>query len=136
MLILARYFVKHYARELNRPVDEGTVFDSFAEHAMARFSWPGNIRQLDNHIKKAMVLFDGPKITASDLDLETSEDPKDPEAVLPLSDARDLWQRKYINSVLAKFDGNRTRTAKALGVDPRTIFRHLEKEREQGAGES
>lgn len=133
VLLLARYFVKLYAGEFNRDVDETTIFDTFAEHALSRFSWPGNIRQLDNHIKKALVLFDGPKITAKDLDLDldTTVDATDPEAVLPLSDARDLWQRKYINSVLGRYNGNRTRTARALGVDPRTIFRHLEKEKER-----
>ncbi len=131
VLLLARYFIKLYAAEFNRDVDEATILDSFAEHALSSFSWPGNIRQLDNHIKKAMVLFDGPKITAKDLDLETAVDSTDPEAVLPLSDARDLWQRKYINSILSRYDGNRTRTARALGVDPRTIFRHLEKEKER-----
>ena len=77
------------------------------------------------------MLFDGPKITAMDLDLQATAGSEDPEAVLPLTDARDLWQRKYINSVLARYDGNRTRTARALGVDPRTIFRHLEKEKER-----
>ncbi len=135
VLLLARYFVKLYAEEFSRDVDEATIFDSFAEHALASFSWPGNIRQLDNHIKKAMVLFDGPKITAKDLDLQATVGSEDPEAVLALTDARELWQRKYINSVLARYDGNRTRTARALGVDPRTIFRHLEKEKEREQSE-
>jgi DNA-binding NtrC family response regulator len=51
-----------------------------------------------------------------------------PEQILPLAEARELWQRDYINHVLALNSGNRTKTARDLGVDPRTIFRHLEKE--------
>ena len=51
-----------------------------------------------------------------------------PGAYMPLADARDRWQREYINRVLALNGGNRTKTARDLGVDPRTIFRHLEKE--------
>ena len=51
-----------------------------------------------------------------------------PEQILPLTEARELWQRDYINHVLALNAGNRTKTARDLGVDPRTIFRHLEKE--------
>jgi transcriptional regulator with GAF, ATPase, and Fis domain len=49
-------------------------------------------------------------------------------AILPLSDAKDKFQREYINQVLELNNGNRTKTARDLGVDPRTIFRHLEKE--------
>jgi len=48
--------------------------------------------------------------------------------ILPLADAKERFQREYINEVLALNNGNRTKTARDLGVDPRTIFRHLEKE--------
>ena len=55
-------------------------------------------------------------------------------AILPLADAKDKFQREYINQVLELNNGNRTKTARDLGVDPRTIFRHLEKE-DDGGGE-
>jgi DNA-binding NtrC family response regulator len=45
-----------------------------------------------------------------------------------LAEAKDKFQRDYINEILAVNAGNRTKTARDLGVDPRTIFRHLEKE--------
>jgi transcriptional regulator with PAS, ATPase and Fis domain len=47
--------------------------------------------------------------------------------VLPLAQAKEEFQKRYINEVLDRNAGNRTKTAKDLGVDPRTIFRHLEK---------
>ena len=81
-------------------------------------------------MKKALVLADGPKIGAADLDLDApAEAASVEESIIPLSEARDRWQRAYINKVLALNDGNRTKTARDLGVDPRTIFRHLEKEK-------
>ena len=49
-------------------------------------------------------------------------------AILTLAEAKDKFQRDYINEILAINAGNRTKTARDLGVDPRTIFRHLEKE--------
>jgi DNA-binding NtrC family response regulator len=49
---------------------------------------------------------------------------------LPLAQAKEEFQRQYINEVLAQNSGNRTKTARDLGVDPRTIFRHLEREDE------
>ena len=59
-------------------------------------------------------------------DMELSD--KDLEPVVPLSQAKEEFQSNYINEVLARNNGNRTKTAQDLGVDPRTIFRHLERE--------
>jgi len=56
------------------------------------------------------------------------------QGVLPLAEAKEKFQRDYINEVLERNLGNRTRTARDLGVDPRTIFRHLEKEPGEGEG--
>ena len=78
-----------------------------------------------NRLKKAVVFCEGAIIRPEDLDLgeENLED------IVPLSEAREIWQRDYINRALALNDGNRTKTAKALDVDPRTVFRHLERDR-------
>ena len=139
VLLIARYFVTRYAREYGSKIDPAHPFDASAERCLQRFAWPGNIRQLENHVKKALVLADGPALTARDLDLEIDVpgqpgpvEISTPEQILPLADARDLWQRDYINRVLALNAGNRTKTARDLGVDPRTIFRHLEKEQDKG----
>jgi transcriptional regulator with GAF, ATPase, and Fis domain len=129
VLLIARYLVKRYAKEYGRDIDPTRAFAASAHHAMMKFAWPGNIRQLENHIKKALVLAEGPQITAKDLDLEAPEGAKnDDQLILSLTEAREAWQREYINRVLALNGGNRTKTARDLGVDPRTIFRHLEKE--------
>jgi len=139
VLLIARYFVTRYAREYGSKIDPAHPCDASAERCLQRFSWPGNIRQLENRVKKALVLADGPALTARDLDLEIDVpgqpgpvEISTPEQILPLADARDLWQRDYINRVLALNAGNRTKTARDLGVDPRTIFRHLEKEQDKG----
>ncbi|MCB9566257.1 MAG: sigma 54-interacting transcriptional regulator [Myxococcales bacterium] len=140
VILIARYLVGRYGKEFGRELDPSKAFDPSALKALLRFSWPGNIRQLENHIKKALVLADGPTLTARDLDLAIEVPSQDPsgasivevsdlgDEILPLTEARDLWQRSYINRVLALNNGNRTKTARDLGVDPRTIFRHLEKE--------
>jgi transcriptional regulator with PAS, ATPase and Fis domain len=47
--------------------------------------------------------------------------------VLPLAEAIEAFRNRYINETLDRNAGNRTKTAKELDVDPRTIFRHLEK---------
>ena len=124
IILLARFFVSRYAPEI---LGKGTEVGLSREalRALRRWRWPGNIRELENRIKKAIVFCDNRVITPENLDLiEEGE-----EKILPLADAREVWQREYINKILALNDGNRTKTARDLDVDPRTIFRHLERER-------
>ncbi|MCB9736154.1 MAG: sigma 54-interacting transcriptional regulator [Deltaproteobacteria bacterium] len=123
IVLIARYFLVRYGREI---AGRACTLSQEAIRALKRWRWPGNIRELDNRVKKAVVFSDNGVITPQDLDL--GENALEP--ILPLADAREVWQRDYINRVLALNDGNRTQTARDLDVDPRTIFRHLEKERE------
>jgi transcriptional regulator with GAF, ATPase, and Fis domain len=119
--VIAKYLLNRYAQEFG-----GTV-KGFAPNtaiAIKKFPWPGNIRQLENHIKKACVLADKALLGPEDIGLTADVLP----AILPLADAKEKFQREYINQVLELNNGNRTKTARDLGVDPRTIFRHLEKE--------
>ncbi len=122
VLTLARFFLQQYAKEYASRV---RGFAPGAVLALRRYPWPGNVRELENRVKKAVVLADKGLISAGDLDL--AADLLAP--VVPLQQAKDEFQRRYINEVLARNGGNRTKTAKELGVDPRTIFRHLESER-------
>jgi transcriptional regulator with GAF, ATPase, and Fis domain len=121
IVVLARYMVGRYAPEYGGKV-RGLTPNAVA--AIKRHRWPGNIRELENRIKKAVVLSDKVLLGPEDLDLL----PDDLPPVLPLAEAKDQFQRDYINEVLVLNNGNRTKTARDLGVDPRTIFRHLEKE--------
>jgi transcriptional regulator with GAF, ATPase, and Fis domain len=119
-IVIAKYFVQKYAKEFGAKV---RGFTPGALVAMRKYAWPGNIRELENRVKKAVVLADRALVSAEDLDLR----PEVLEPILPLSHAKEEFQKRYINEVLERNGGNRTKTAKDLGVDPRTIFRHLEK---------
>jgi transcriptional regulator with GAF, ATPase, and Fis domain len=123
ILVVARYLLARYAPEYGNRVKG---FSPNAIVAMRKYRWPGNIREMENRLKKAIVLADKALLGPEDLDLKAEDLPP----ILPLSDAKDKFQRDYINEVLALNNGNRTKTARDLGVDPRTIFRHLEKEGE------
>jgi transcriptional regulator with GAF, ATPase, and Fis domain len=130
IVVLARYMVGRYAPEYGDK--DGAKVRGLTPNAIAaikRHRWPGNIRELENRIKKAVVLSDKALLGPEDLDLS----PDDLPPILPLADAKEKFQREYINEVLALNGGNRTKTARDLGVDPRTIFRHLEKE--EGGGD-
>ena len=121
IVILAKYLLKKYAAEFDAKVNG---FTPKALEAMRNYDWPGNVRQLENRIKKAIVLADKTLIGSDDLDLGAGQQ----RAVVPLTQAREDFTRSYILEVLERNGGNRTRTARDLGVDPRTVFRYLERE--------
>lgn len=124
VLLIAQHLLERYAKELNMP---SKVLSAEAITAIRKYSWPGNIRQLENRLKKGLILSEKNVITANDIDLI----PEVLREVIPLADAKEDFQRRYINEILELNSGNRTKTARDLGVDPRTIFRHLEKENER-----
>jgi transcriptional regulator with GAF, ATPase, and Fis domain len=121
IVVLARYLLSHHAAELQSKVKG---FSPSALSAMKRHGWPGNIREMENRIKKAVVLSDKAMLGAEDMGLGSGDLP----TILSLADAKEKFQRDYINEILALNSGNRTQTARDLDVDPRTVFRHLEKD--------
>ncbi len=108
VVVLAKFFLHKCTRELNSKV---RAFTPAAIIAMKKYAWPGNVRELENRIKKAVVLTDRPLIGAEDLDLK----PENLGPILPLAQAKEEIQKRYINEVLEQNNGNRTN------------FRHLEK---------
>ena len=123
IMVIAKYLLSKFSEEFNAKV---RGFSPNAAIGIKKYDWPGNIRQLENHIKKAVVLGDKSLLSPEDLDLTADQLPP----ILPLALAKEEFQRTYINEVLDRNNGNRTKTARDLGVDPRTIFRHLEREEE------
>ncbi|MCC6646358.1 MAG: sigma 54-interacting transcriptional regulator [Polyangiaceae bacterium] len=121
VIIIAKTLLSKFADELASQV---RGFAPQALGAIRKYGWPGNIRELENRIKKALVLCDSTLLTADDLEL--GEQAMAP--ILPLEKAKEDFQRRYVLEALEKNQGNRTQTARDLGVDPRTIFRYLEKE--------
>ncbi len=121
VFIIAKALLSKYADEMNSSV-RGYAPQTL--QAIKKYHWPGNIRQLENRIKKALVLCDQSLLSPEDLDLG----PEAQEAIMPLEKAKEDFQRRYVLEVLERNNGNRTQTARDLGVDPRTIFRYLEKE--------
>jgi transcriptional regulator with GAF, ATPase, and Fis domain len=121
VLIIAKALLSKYADELHSQVQG---FTPQALAAIKKSAWPGNIRQLENRLKKALVLCERKLLDVDDLELgAASEAP-----ILPLEKAKEEFQRRYVLEVLERNNGNRTQTARDLGVDPRTIFRYLERE--------
>jgi two-component system NtrC family response regulator len=94
-------------------------FSPGALTAIARYEWPGNIRELENRIKRAVVLGRGSRITAVDLDIGVATEE---EATASLKDVRRKAEVDAIAKALAACNYNVSRTAKSLGVSRPTLY--------------
>ena len=122
VVLIAKYLIQSIADDLGMAPKE---LGAEATAALKKYAWPGNIRQLENRLKKALLLANSSILTPEDLDLmpEVLDD-----RPVGLAEAKERFARRYILEALERHGDNRTQTAKELGVDPRTIFRYLEKE--------
>lgn len=122
VLVMANYYINKnallYDKQLAGLSEDG-------QNAILNYSWPGNIRQLENKVRRAVIMATGSHVSAADLGMDGSEC----EVVTPLSTAVEQFRQKYIQEALERNAGNRTKAAHELKVDPRTIFRYLEGEK-------
>ena len=120
LFLFADLFIHHANEELNRTV-EG--FDSDAAELLASHSWPGNLRELNNVVKRAVLLTRGNKITTAELTQAMGQIRTD--NVLQLHD--EDTERQRIITALQQTNGNKTKAARLLGVDRKTIYNKIEK---------
>jgi transcriptional regulator with PAS, ATPase and Fis domain len=118
--ILVEFFVKRLERAAggrNVGVSGGAV------DALCSFGWPGNVRELEHVIERAYVLSDGDLIDEEDLPERLRKAEKIPlsEGLAPLEEI----EKRYIAKVLKETGGNRTRAAKILGIDRKTLYRKV-----------
>ena len=120
LFLFADLFSRHANEELNRNV-EG--FDSGAAEMLASHSWPGNLRELNNVVKRAVLLTRGSQITTAELTLAMGQIRTD--NVLQLHD--EDTERQRIITALQQTNGNKAKAARLLGVDRKTIYNKIEK---------
>ena len=95
---------------------------SFSQDALAAIEihpWPGNVREMENCIKRAVIMAEGPIITAEDLGLQTSPGPAEP---INLRQIRDKAEYDALMKALARVNGNVVKAAELLGVSRPTIY--------------
>lgn len=106
---LVAYFLKKYSQGTSRTISEPAL------HRLLHFSWPGNVRQLENEVRR-MVVLGGEELTAADLSQEVLSDSRDLPQARTLRDKVDLLERHLVLEALEQAQGNRTRAAENLGL--------------------
>ncbi|WP_334188782.1 PEP-CTERM-box response regulator transcription factor [Noviherbaspirillum sp.] len=114
--LLAHHFRRKFGSQEGRPI---LGFSDDALNAIANHSWPGNVREMENCMKRAIIMADGPQITAEDLGLSGTADDDEP---LNLRQVRDDACHKALIRALAKVDGNIVKAAELLGISRPTIY--------------
>ena len=101
-------------------------FTKEALSAIEGHDWPGNVRELKNRIKRAVIMADGKKITAEDLELKSSEENSDSSS-FDLREVREAAERKVITKALNHTKGKVSPAAELLGVSRPTLYDLMQK---------
>ena len=119
VILLAEHMATVFAKELKTP---NKKFSKGAVDAIRKYSWPGNIRELQNRVKRAIVLAAGHSIKVEDLELDASHTQIGVVAPASLKGAREAAEREVLAEALRKNNGNISKTAKSLGVSRPTLY--------------
>jgi two-component system NtrC family response regulator len=120
--LLAKAFLRRNAQALKRKLR----FSPAALEAIVKYSWPGNIRELENKVHRAVIMAVGRIIEPADLELNVAGTL---EALPTLREARDQSERKLLVDALVRSQGNISRAAQALGISRPTFHDMLAKHR-------
>ena len=122
ILPLSRKFLERYAAKYQKPI---TGFDAAAEHELVEHAWPGNIRELQHAVEKAVILSDGGPITPETLLLRPAAaavQTADPgEATL------EQMERTMIAQAMVRHGGNLSAVAQQLGITRQTLYNKIKR---------
>ena len=114
--LLAHAFMHKFSRQEGRAL---LRFKQDALDAIEAYPWPGNVREMENYIKRAVIMAEGTQIGAEDLSLKAALVELEP---VNLRQVRDEAERKAIIKVLSRVDGNIIKAAELLGVSRPTLY--------------
>ncbi|MBI1285448.1 MAG: PEP-CTERM-box response regulator transcription factor [Thiobacillus sp.] len=115
-VLLAQAFLERYARELGRSL-RGFTADALG--ALESHAWPGNVREMENLVKRATIMAEGSQITAADLGLTPGHAEPQP---INLRQARENAERQAVSRALAQSDGSIAQAAELLGITRPTLY--------------
>jgi DNA-binding NtrC family response regulator len=118
--LLAAHFLRQHAQRYRKPL---SAFEPAAMQALLDYPWPGNIRELDHALERAVLLATGERIRAGDLALREARD----AAASPRLEEMTLEEveRHLLQKTLARCEGNVSEAARALGLSRSAFYRRL-----------
>lgn len=123
IILLARTFLNEYREEFNA---KAKSFSDSAVQAMLAHKWPGNIREMQNKLKSAVIMAEGTVVQADDLGLMAVAGSAEPET-LNLREVRELAESRAIRKAYQTAGKNMSKTAELLGVTRPTLYSLIDK---------
>lgn len=121
--LLANHFLKHYSEKYEKSVSK---ISEGAITRMHKHPWPGNIRELQHSIERAIILSNGHVLQPEDFNFTTSGGKEDGQINLEQFNLEEV-EKLLIRKVLKKYNGNITQAASELGLTRSSLYRRLEK---------
>jgi DNA-binding NtrC family response regulator len=115
--LLVNHFIKKYCTSMSRDL---ISIEPAALRHLEKFEFPGNVRELENMIERAIVVGNGKEIRLKDL-------PMGKEAIISSIESLDELEKRHIQQILKKYNWNVSRSAKALDVDRVTLYNKIKK---------
>ncbi len=119
--LLAHALLEKFASAQRKP---RRGFSGDALNAIENYDWPGNVREMENVIRRAVIMADGPRISADDLGLQAAPEQEDPPS---LREARDAAEHATIIKAMGRSNGNIAQAADLLGITRPTLYNLLDK---------
>ena len=116
--LLTKYYLEEFSRRYNKDVE----LDDVLLQKLANYSWPGNIRELQHAVERAVILGKGPLLKAEDFQLSPTVESSTDLTTLNLSDV----EKNVIRHALKKCNGNLTKASEELGIGRTTLYRKIE----------
>ncbi len=120
IIILAEFFLKKFTYKYNKP---GLKINQQAHEKLLKYSWPGNIRELQHTMEKAVILSESAILKQDDLFLRHPRSVKSSDAFTTLEE----MEKQMIEQALEKNSGNFTAAAEQLGITRQTLYNRLKK---------
>jgi two-component system response regulator HydG len=123
--------VKHFLEQSRYGATRLLTIDKKAMEAMKSYNWPGNIRELQNTIEQLKILTDGPEIRLEDLPFNirmaqgNSQNTQSPQTGATIAMTLEDLEKNHILQMLSYQQGNKTKTAKMLGITIKTLYNKL-----------
>lgn len=118
--LLSRHFLRIYAKRYRKNL---VGFDSAAAQALLRHSWPGNVREMDHAVERAVLMTQGEVVQASDLGLQPGREMSRRLEDMSLEEVEGF----LIQKTLGQCDGNVSRAAEKLGLSRSALYRRLQR---------
>lgn len=118
--LLARDFLQRYAAQNNKGK---MAFSPDATRALYRHNWSGNVRELQNRVKRAVIMADGKRLTTEDLELSEASQ----TTPATLKEAREAVEKEVVQRALKRHLGKITTAAAELGISRPTLYELMDK---------